>query len=165
MSKIATMQKETSAPSVALVSGNPALTALFAGRTLHQVGSLNDLDDSDVTIAKTGPDNIPNLCVTIDGVKHLIPFSYGFPMEKLNDADWFLRCEFRSTFKSFKQADGVTPAVDDEGNIQLDESKPYLSFGKPSGITINSETAAFGAVTADVKAGGAKSATATRGKR
>jgi hypothetical protein len=154
------MKMATAGNAPVLVAGNPVATALFAGMTLHQVGSLNDLSDEDVSIAKTGPQDIPNLCVTIKGVDYLIPFSFGFSMEKLAEPDWFLKCEFRSSYKTVKLEDGVTPQTDEHGNLVLDETKPYISFGKPSGITINSKSAAFGTISATESAGGPKTARA-----
>lgn len=129
---------------IMLASNSTKAHSLFGGKTLLDVAREYDLGDEDVTFGYSVNPNtneeIKSLMVRIDGVKWQIPFSRsvnGGP-DKLDDC---LMWEFRTGFLSVKE-NGV-PKVDENGAIVLDKMKPYMSFGKPSGITVVREEAAF----------------------
>ena len=156
MSKLTALRTSTpQGTGAVLASGNPAIINKLAGKSLFQVGSEFDLNDNDVDFVKTGTD-IVNLWLKIDGQEVLCAVSRNFPMERLNDADYLLNCEFRAGYRSVKAADGVTPEYDENGAIILDESKPYLSFGKPSGIVVTEHMNVFATPTVEQRAGGPK---------
>jgi hypothetical protein len=160
MSKLTALRTEQQSDNhqIVLAANNPTARAMLAGKTLFQVGSQFDLEDKDVDFhpSETRPD-ITLLRLTIKGVNYVVYLSKGFPMEKLNDANYLLNCEFRESWLSKKEEDGVTPIYNETtGAIELDESKPYLSFGKPSGITIGEGMNVFAEPTVEQKAGGAK---------
>lgn len=138
-----------------LISENPALRAKIDGKTLWEVGQLFGLSDEDV---KFNPSILPNgnrilqFALRVEGVFNIIPLAWGYDVDKAkNDADWFLTCRFRSSFKAKKEADG-TPMIGDNGRPVLDELQPYMSFGKPSGITLGELENAFEEMTEEEEA-------------
>lgn len=126
-----------------------AAIALFGGKTLDEVGFINGLVAEDVQFGSApnpkNPSSIMNfLVLSVKGETWNIPISKGFGNidEARKNPDWLLRCEFREGFLSVKDDEGA-PAEDEHGNIRLDTSKPYLSFGKPSGLINTTNIAAF----------------------
>lgn len=126
---------------VKLASQSVEARKMLNGKTLLQVAEIHGLTDEDVDFVTTNG-VILNLSLKIDGVEYLVPLSRSFPMDKKADPQYLLGCEFRESFISVKEADGQ-PKRDESGAVILDETKPYLSFGKPSGITITSRESIF----------------------
>lgn len=119
--------------------------SMFAQMTLDEIGYKYGLEASDVKFVPSDMPNNPNpiwsLRITVPekGVFHL-PLSRGFDKDYAKaNPDWFLRCEVRSGFKSVKNPDG-TVKLGDDGKPEL-SLEPYVSFGKPSGITYKSDEA------------------------
>lgn len=143
------------ANSVTLAAGNQAAAAIFGGLTLHQLGAKYNLSDDDIRkVSSTNPNNgqkIHQLAIKIDGTTYVMPFSRSFPMDKLNDAGYLLNCKFRTGFMSVKDDDGA-PKTDEHGKMVLDNTKPYLSFGKPEGIVIEDDETLFAPLTEEEKA-------------
>lgn len=145
--------------SIILASGNEEARQLFAGRTLDEVGYLNGLGDSDVKFGwSTNPKNgqeIPSLLIAIKDTKYSIPLSRKFNMDRRTDAEWLLKCEFRAGYKAVVNSDGtpMTKKVDGKDVAVLangedgTELQPYMTFGNPSGLTIEREEDAFAPMT------------------
>lgn len=155
MRKLASLATQTASPAIILAVGNKLAMDMFGGKTLLHVGSQYDLNDTDIKMSYSDNkgNEIPNLSVVVKGEKYLIPLSRKFPMDRLHDTQYLLKCEFRASFVSVKEDDGVTPKLDAEGNIILNESKPYITFGRPTGITITREEELFAEVDAEKLAG------------
>lgn len=146
MAKISTMGTKKDPAAASLVLGAKDINAhkVFNGKTLAQLGEEFELEDSDVSIAfNMNPKNneeIPSLAIRIKGQKYLVPFSKGYPMEEATaSADSLLNGVFRVNFMTVKDANGE--ATDSF------TTTPYLSFGKPGGLTIAREERAFAAAT------------------
>lgn len=127
--------------------------ALFGGKTLDEVGFINGLSAEDVKFGSAPnpkkPSNIMYfLKLTVKGEVWQIPVSRGFGTieDAKKNPDWLLRCEFRAGYLSVKDDQGA-PKHDENGNIALDANKPYLSFGKPSGLINTTDVDAFDALT------------------
>lgn len=133
---------------IMIASQSAAGMELFAGKTLVQVAEEHNLYDDDFDFGYgTNPANneeIQNLLIRIKGVDYQVPFSRSVGRVETIDAchNWV----FRKSFLSVKDADGA-PKHDDNGKIVLDESKPYLSFGKPNGLTVERREKAFSPMT------------------
>lgn len=131
------------------------LVELFGNKTLDEVGFIHGLDSGNVKFAygfnpKTN-EEIPSIKLVVKGQDYFVPLSRGFGgvdgiAKAKSNPDWFLKCEFRAGLMSVKTADG-TPKVDENGDIVLNEEKPYISFGKPSGLTVDREEDAFAPMT------------------
>lgn len=132
---------ETEQVVITLASQNPEIRKMLSGKTLLQVAEQNGLTDADVDYVNTG-NNIVNLSLRMNGREILIPLSRKFPETERYNPAYLLNCEFRETFLSVKDENGM-PTTDEHGNVVLDESKPYLSFGKPNGITITGRESIF----------------------
>jgi hypothetical protein len=139
-------QKTEGALSIVLAAGNPKAAELFGGKTLRAVGEALDLSDDDVRwgygMNPKTKEKIKSLLVTHDGITYQIPLSRGMVDYDVTSPEKMLNCVFRTGFLSVKEDDGVTPARDEQGNIALDASKPYISFGKP-GISIDRTESVF----------------------
>lgn len=139
-------QKQDASKNIQLAANNPKAHELLGGKTLMQVGAEYDLADEDITLGSgTNPNNnqvIKSLLITVKGVKWSVPLSRGFKEEYFNDPEILLSCQFRTGFLSVKNDDG-TPKTDENGNSVLDSTKPYMSFGRPSGIVIEHEEQLF----------------------
>lgn len=154
--KTSRFKKEST--GVILVASNPEALAMFDGKTLNEIGFENNLADEDIEIAHSKLPNgtkVKALMVKVNGKTYVVPFSRSFPEDKLNDADYLLDCMFRKSFVSAKEEDGITAKSNPDGSVVLDESRPYMSFGKPQGITFDTTEQLFKDV--DVK----KAATAS----
>lgn len=137
------------------MAGNAEAEAIFAGKTLNEVGFTNELGDEDITISTgllpDGKTQVKTLLVTVKGVTYACPLSRSFPADKMNDADFLLDCMFRKSFASIKEEDGFTAKTDSEGAVMLDQSKAYMSFGKPDGITYDNQEVLFKTTSTDKK--------------
>lgn len=139
---------------IVLAQNSPELRAKLAGKTLFEVGSEYELEDSDIqhaTKTLTGGNVINNLVLIIEDKQVAIPMSRNFPIDKLNDVDFMLSCMFRESFKAVKDENG-DPIVDANGKPVLDETAPYLTFGNPNALSFDTMEQAF-TIKAAAKAG------------
>ncbi|HOV34627.1 MAG TPA: hypothetical protein PLS56_01385 [Candidatus Dojkabacteria bacterium] len=131
---------------VILAAQNSEIRERLQGKTLDQVGWTEELGDGDFKFVRSeNPKNkqeIWSVRLTLGDVKVLVPLSRNFDMNKTKDPNWLLKCEFRGGFLSVKDDNGA-PKYDEKGAIVLDTTKPYLSFGAPSGIVIQEEVDPF----------------------
>lgn len=132
-----------------------AKAILVAGKTLWEVGQLFGLGDEDLKLEtnkrtrKDGTEFIINeLSLRIDGQKYSVNFSKGFDITAIGDKskiDWLLSCEFRAGYNYLVDEEGIT--VEKDGVKQFDMNRPFLNFGKPSGIVSQESTALFAPLT------------------
>ncbi len=133
-------------PGIILISENAEAMKMFGGKTLAQVGQEFDLTDEDVVFREVlvgGGRNYQAIQVTINGTQYVSALSRNFPTDHMSDPNYLLGCMWRQSFRSVKEDDG-TPKIDETtGKPVLDETRPYVSFGKPFGITLGEETSIF----------------------
>ncbi len=140
------------------IENTKAMIKLFAGMTLDEVGFKYKLDSTDVKWSKgENPKTNQTIWalklfnVGADKKTYVIPVSRGLDHDKCADPEYLLACEFRGSFLSVKNDDG-TPKEDENGNVVLDENRPYLSFGKPGGFGNSEELDAFVVTEDDIAA-------------
>lgn len=124
-------------PSYLLAHGIKEAHNALAGKTLAQVGAEQGLNNDDVDITPVkgrGDEYYDTLRITIGKTNYLVPLSRSFPKENIDNPEFMLNCMFRESFVTLKKDGAVVQ--DENGKDILDESKPYLTFGKPNGITI-----------------------------
>jgi hypothetical protein len=129
------------------VNQNPKSHGMFHGKTLSEVAEEFNMWDSDVkfgfsTNPKTGTE-IKNLTLLINGVKYVVPFSIGANADDLDNLDECNNWVFRSVHRRKKGPDGKPLGKDENGNLILDETDHYLSFGRPGIFTLDREEDAF----------------------
>lgn len=139
MAKNARWGQTSTAPQIVLAAQSKSAHEMFAGKTLRQVGGELELNDEDVKwgigINPKTNEEIKSLLIKKGEVWYQVPLSRGIKEDMLGNPELLLNCMFRAGFMSVKDADGA-PKVDENGAILLDESKPYLSFGRPNGIVV-----------------------------
>lgn len=144
MAKNARWGTASAGPMIVQASNSLKAHELFGGKTLDAIGGEFDLADEDVRFAftelKDGTE-IKHLAITVDGAKYIIPFSRGAKADEIPSLGKCMQWMFRTGFMSEKDDDG-TPLLDENDNIILNESKPYMSFGLP-GLNITREADAW----------------------
>jgi hypothetical protein len=133
--------KEEQGPKVVLASSNLKAHEMFGGLTLAEIGEKYDLADEDVEWYNgTLPngDGVTSLLLTIEDVIYSFPMSRGMTQDIMDNNEVLLTCMMRTGFMSIKDDDG-TPLKDENGVLILDVSKPYMSFGKPTGVVLLDE--------------------------
>lgn len=154
---------QQSALQVVLAASTLAAHNMFGGKTLANVGAEYDLGDEDVKwgigINPTTMTEIRSLVLKVNGTLYQVPISRGLTAEMMASPDIMLNCVFRTGNLSVKD-DAGNPTIDAEGNVVLDMTKPYMSFGRPSGIVIERMEEVFnepveGEIPADKLVGGA----------
>lgn len=135
-------QINTGAPNIVLAGQSTKAMELLAGKTLKQLGLELDLADEDVKwgfgINPQNQQEIRSLLIhhpQLD-VWYQVPVSRGLTPGHWENPAVMLNCMFRQGWMSVKDETGA-PKVDENGVTVLDESKPYLSFGRPAGITVS----------------------------
>lgn len=126
---------------------NTSAHKMFKDKTLSQVAEEYDLWDEDVKFGysnnpKTG-EEIKHLTIMIEGDKYVIPFSIGANADELDNLDECNNWLFRVNYMRKKGEDGKPLGNDADGNVIVDETAPYLSFGRAAGFTLEREEAAF----------------------
>ena len=133
--------------SITLGSSDAAISSILSGKTLAQVANENQLTTEDVDFkASTIPNtNVKAVAVVlnINGARIAIPTSKGYLewMENASD-EQIADSMFRATFKA-KKDDKGNVILNEDGSPELDETKPYLTFGKPSGISYSETVRSF----------------------
>ena len=146
MSKNARWGQQAGSPTVVLAVNDENAQHMLGGKTLAQVGAEFDLFDEDVKWGfSTNPKNgeeIRTLVLHIENKHIVVPISRQLTDEMMDNPEILTKCMFRKSFLSVKNDDGTPKMVD--GQIVLNEQKPYFSFGRPSGIVIERLENAFG---------------------
>lgn len=153
MTKNARWGQKSEGPVIMIAANSTKAHELFGGKTLQQVGQELDLEDGDVTFGySTNPktkQEIKSLMIKANGVKWQIPFSQGSNATELDSLDECMNWVFRTSFKSVKDAAGAAKLDENGKPVLADglagrELAPYMSLGRPTGLTIEREEAAFG---------------------
>lgn len=144
MAKLKDVQLEP-VNTIVLAHNDPKIRSEFAGKTLFELGSQYELEDSDIEHATKELPNgntIHNLVLNIEGRQIAVPMSRNFPIDKIGDVDFMLTCMFRESFKAVRDENG-NPKVDENGKPVLDETAPYLTFGQPNALSFDTQEQAF----------------------
>lgn len=158
MAKNSRLRPQTAplAALIVLASSNLKCHEMFGGKTLYQIGEEFDLSDEDVTFGfGTNPktnEEIKSLMIKVKGVKYQVPFSRGAKADELVNLDECGNWMFRSGHLRKKDEAGEPVGDDENGKPVLDMMAPYMSFGRPTGIIVEREEAAFSPVGESEKA-------------
>ncbi len=131
------------------VSGNPAATELFNGKTVAQVFNENKMLPADITIGlpeEESGDDALGFLFKIGTVKWYVSLSKALKAANdedtvLDDSKYFWRCEFRESSQAVRDKDGKE-TYDGDGNVLLSTTNKVVTLGKPSGAPAR-EVAAF----------------------
>ena len=106
--------------------------------SLLEVAEKYGLDVNQVkttSIQRKDGSEIPTIALQINGKWNHVPFSRTFNQENFDNPDVLLGCKFYKRFAFVRDENGdIVPGAD--GKEQIDEMRPTLSFGNPSGLTV-----------------------------
>lgn len=123
--------------SSVLVSRNEGAHAMFAGKTIGQIGQEFGVNENDFNfVDSVNPKNnetITSISIVINGVDYVFPMSRELSKQhETLDLETLLNCEARVSYLSVKDENGQ-PKFTEDGKIVLSETEKTLSIGLPQG--------------------------------